>query len=203
MGDSRLECFAGRSTFFVFVLMHCASSGAFVFLYLCSSVFVFFCLCICICAFVYPRLKCCEQVELFKSPSVCWRYLQTCTHTKGYTFTFLDLAKDFQFQNILSAFRLRTQNSIPTTLESSEALSSSIPACRVSSEYFKKPGQQKNVRDSLQISFAPSNSKLTLFSERLVLEKQSALASPGGSESQQFVQVFNHQSVLDSIYLYL
>ena len=97
MGDSRLECFAGRSTFFVFVLMHCASSGAFMFLYLCSSVFVFFCLCICISAFVYPRLKCCGQVEPVKSPSVCWRYLQTFTHTKGYTFTFLDLAKDFQF----------------------------------------------------------------------------------------------------------
>ena len=69
VGDSRLECQAGRSSFLCLCL--CASSGAFVFLYICSSVFEFFCLSICICAFVYPRLKCCGQVELFKSPSLC------------------------------------------------------------------------------------------------------------------------------------
>ena len=91
VGDSRLECYEGRSSFFIFVLMHCASTGVFVFLYLCSSVFEFFGLCICIYASVYPRLKCCGQVELLKSPSVCWRYLQTCTHTKGFTFKFLEI----------------------------------------------------------------------------------------------------------------
>ena len=57
-------------------------------MHLCFCIFVasylyFVCLCNCICAFVYsyfrifvfvyPRRKCCGQVELFKSPSVCWR----------------------------------------------------------------------------------------------------------------------------------
>ena len=164
--------------------------------YLCalSSVFVFSYLCI------YPRLKCCGQVELFKSPSVCWRYLQTFTHTKGYTFTSWRLPNTFSFK--IFCRHLGWERKTPF-----------LPASKVQRLFLRLyllAGVQVSIsRNQTKIKLPPSLllclliqiAKPALFSERLVLEKQSALASPGGSESQQFVQVLNHQSVRGSNYL--
>ena len=68
VGDSRLECQAGRSSFLCLCL--CSSSGAFVFLYICSSVFEFF-----VCLFVFVHL-CIQDWSVvgrwsYSSPPLC------------------------------------------------------------------------------------------------------------------------------------